>query len=1131
MGNFFNSFKNGVSSLLRDKKNLISLLILGIIILSLPIGIKLLQEQRIIKSKAVNPAIVVKDLEGNALPEKDGIPYTPSTSVQLEITSPLGPASPVGEKIAPSSKASLSKTSGFQNGETVTITFTATDTGGSGMRSIHTNLLSGVTSEEDAKDAAHIAAWSAPAAYQGFDMRSGATTFTRTATVPFYLEYSAEDMAYNKETANKLPVKEGTVVSFKDAKPKGLLSFLPSLVKPAYADEYDAPGCTPGAVGVACITQKCPNTQTACAAGHLYCVYDSKGNYWGSAQIRGKCSEEVNNCATQCVASPTGGQTTPAGSCSADVETVRKGLVAAGGSSFQNATCQAITDELCKNCSLFPPPNTIRTALCPNSCGSATGACTVSWALPDTAPLPNTNFTVKIKGDNDPGGWQNIDLLIDGNKNGITGKPIESPYPTFVYEVNSGIAGKHTLSFTVDKENRTCIPTKEFSTSVPSIEGFVHSDTGAAVVGATVGIGVVRAEGVTVGSVQTDDNGHFIYSASGLVLGDGYYVRVKNVPGSYNLASVKVDSNGSSTYEANGQTFITNTYYQPGCAGAGTSGSDTPITSSSYECQKLGENDCASLGGTINPQKGRCSFKVFSAPAATTVAFRIAENSNFLKDDGKTEIGWETYTNHPTVMQYTFNSAAAGSKFIFVQFKDSNGKIGCDDNKPYCSVQVKLLGDAPSIANCSLSFKNSETLITLSGEKFGATKGSAKSGEQDLTIKKWKDDEVQITWSGAPEGEALPIVLTSVDGQTGEIVCSATSQLSLGAKVFCRQPSLHQTSNVDITLVGAYKGGIKVKQKVSIDKDGVVTGLNQKLEAGKNYLLSIKAPKSLRRNIFFTAGEGTTNLSSLNLVLPVGDIFPVDGGDGRINVYDHNELVREWIISSDATNRLGDFNQDSRVNSIDWACMRVSMPESARSSDEPEPEPGEQDKIYCGGISGVRCPAEFTCRYEGNYPDASGYCIAEATSTPAPTATAVPEVSPTASSSIKPSPTATASPVPSASSSVDTAPPVTTYNLDPASGFENNDYVTITFTATDTGGSGVKYIHTAAVSNVSTEQEAKSDPAKWSAGYKGFRIDRGEVAKIKVTVPSYIEYRAEDIKGNLAVVKKLFLLPTRVRTE
>jgi hypothetical protein len=30
---------------------------------------------------------------------------------------------------------------------------------------------------------------------------------------------------------------------------------------------------------------------------------------------------------------------------------------------------------------------------------------------------------------------------------------------------------------------------------------------------------------------------------------------------------------------------------------------------------------------------------------------------------------------------------------------------------------------------------------------------------------------------------------------------------------------------------------------------------------------------------------------------------------------------------------------------------------------------------FCGGITGTSCPAGFTCKYDGNYPDASGVCV------------------------------------------------------------------------------------------------------------------------------------------------------------
>lgn len=35
----------------------------------------------------------------------------------------------------------------------------------------------------------------------------------------------------------------------------------------------------------------------------------------------------------------------------------------------------------------------------------------------------------------------------------------------------------------------------------------------------------------------------------------------------------------------------------------------------------------------------------------------------------------------------------------------------------------------------------------------------------------------------------------------------------------------------------------------------------------------------------------------------------------------------------------------------------------------------ESDNIFCGGIAGVSCPDGFSCKYNGDYPDAGGVCI------------------------------------------------------------------------------------------------------------------------------------------------------------
>lgn len=395
------------------------------------------------------------------------------------------------------------------------------------------------------------------------------------------------------------------------------------------------------------------------------------------------------------------------------------------------------------------------------------------------------------------------------------------------------------------------------------------------------------------------------------------------------------------------------------------------------------------------------------SPAAAvttfTTRYRIAENPNGFTETGPN--GWKGYPANGV----TIDDVAAlfpdfktpGQKFIYVQFegKDSAGNDVRTtlETCPKCQARIKVLGDPPSIAGCRLSFEGNNTILNLKADKdkgFGQDKGTVKSGNTTFTaeqIKSWKNDKVQVVWPNATEGQILPISLTNSDGQSnpdGQF-CGSISALALGAKVFCRAPSNHQTDNVDLILADNSEGGKKIKQKVSIDKEGLIQGLTQKLEAGQYYTLSLKAPRSLRRTVPVKAEEGITNLS--NFLLPVGDIFPADGGDGKINNIDRSELVRQWSLTADATGKSGDFNRDGRVNSVDWTCMKNDF----NQSDDPEPAAGVQSSPspgpivspspspsanageFCGGIAGVRCRSGFRCQLEGNFPDAGGRCVSD----------------------------------------------------------------------------------------------------------------------------------------------------------
>ncbi len=88
MGEFFESFKNEVRELLQNRKHLVSILILGILILAIPIGMELLKNQRIIRSRASGDPIAF--VESDDVFQKEGKWFTKNKKISLKITSPLG---------------------------------------------------------------------------------------------------------------------------------------------------------------------------------------------------------------------------------------------------------------------------------------------------------------------------------------------------------------------------------------------------------------------------------------------------------------------------------------------------------------------------------------------------------------------------------------------------------------------------------------------------------------------------------------------------------------------------------------------------------------------------------------------------------------------------------------------------------------------------------------------------------------------------------------------------------------------------------------------------------------------------------------------------------------------------------
>lgn len=97
MGKFVEYFK--------QKKNLANLLILGILVLAVPVGIKILQQQQIIKSRATADPVV---FTGDNVTQQDGKWVAKKPQISLELISPLGPPPGSNPPVSPAPSGSSS---------------------------------------------------------------------------------------------------------------------------------------------------------------------------------------------------------------------------------------------------------------------------------------------------------------------------------------------------------------------------------------------------------------------------------------------------------------------------------------------------------------------------------------------------------------------------------------------------------------------------------------------------------------------------------------------------------------------------------------------------------------------------------------------------------------------------------------------------------------------------------------------------------------------------------------------------------------------------------------------------------------------------------------------------------------
>jgi hypothetical protein len=273
----------------------------------------------------------------------------------------------------------------------------------------------------------------------------------------------------------------------------------------------------------------------------------------------------------------------------------------------------------------------------------------------------------------------------------------------------------------------------------------------------------------------------------------------------------------------------------------------------------------------------------------------------------------------------------AGDRWVHVLFigKDNAGNVvkKSESKNIYLALAPKV--DA---ITCDIAASGGTT-VKIDGSRFGSTVGSVKLGNQNAQPANitWTNTTVTANISSAAAGNE-DVVLTTPEGQSVTSKCTlGKSQVDFTASLACRSVSKAlTTASIEIkeavgvgTTATTTAGNSVFKQPtVGFDSSGKAQNVLPQLTEGKDYIMSIQAPSSLKKNISFKAGKGTTVLQAFDL--PLGDIDP-ERTDCKINSLDIRRLYAEWASNSDASNRRADLNQDGRVNSIDYACMRSNF--------------------------------------------------------------------------------------------------------------------------------------------------------------------------------------------------------------
>lgn len=318
-----------------------------------------------------------------------------------------------------------------------------------------------------------------------------------------------------------------------------------------------------------------------------------------------------------------------------------------------------------------------------------------------------------------------------------------------------------------------------------------------------------------------------------------------------------------------------------------------------------------------------------TAAAPVISKYRFAEDKSDLENLQKAKEG--NLQQGEAIVSHIF-SDTPGEKFIWYQFGDGAGNW-----TEARSDHILLVGADPKItgASCNLDITDNSLKFQVIGDNFGArdlTNSRLAADSSNLEIKEWANQKVVARMANPPDtttGKTYTVTLTRSDGTKDTASCSVnTTQISLGAKLFCRAPSNFDQDNVNLLIVqnalgvgttvpsSDFKSGNKAREKVTITKEGIIQNLKTKLQEGIEYIVCIKAPKSLRLCTKpFPAVAGNNIIHRFDL--PVGDV----NDDEAINSADASICKAEWGPARAGRAKACEFNRDNVTNSFEWSCL------------------------------------------------------------------------------------------------------------------------------------------------------------------------------------------------------------------